>query len=203
MMPLHEAEQALHSPHTSSSQSRGGSQCASTLQYLVSRSLPSGSLPHELAIVAILRFRKLVPPAQVAEQSDQLSHSPQAPSKHSLWQPPRLHGSISSLLNASQTLPPAEATILISRVRWRVPPSQETLQSLHTDHVSHSQSRGPQSGLSSQCRVCPSSKKQPAPPRPRRATTSRWRDCMLGPQLFEQALHSPQPETRQSRTSQG
>mmetsp|Transcript_38188 Transcript_38188/g.83223 ORF Transcript_38188/g.83223 Transcript_38188/m.83223 type:complete len:545 (+) Transcript_38188:614-2248(+) len=202
-MPVQEAEQALHSFHWLKMQSRGSSQWMSTAQNFVSRSLPSGSLPHSLAIFAILRFRNMVPPAQVTEHDDHCSQSPQAPSVHFWEQSPRLHGSTISFSNAWQGTPPAVATVSISRFRERMPPSQWALQWLHSFHWPHSQSRGGQSGFSPHSFVCPSSKKQPAPPALRKVTTSRWRDCMLGPQVFEHALHSPQPETRQSRTSQG
>mmetsp|Transcript_56782 Transcript_56782/g.149406 ORF Transcript_56782/g.149406 Transcript_56782/m.149406 type:complete len:213 (-) Transcript_56782:2121-2759(-) len=80
MMPLQEAEQALHSSQLLKMQSRGASQWVSTAQNFVSRSLPSGSLPHSLAIFTILRFRNMVPPAQVTEHGCQGSQTPHSPS---------------------------------------------------------------------------------------------------------------------------
>mmetsp|Transcript_51457 Transcript_51457/g.164772 ORF Transcript_51457/g.164772 Transcript_51457/m.164772 type:complete len:436 (+) Transcript_51457:367-1674(+) len=202
--PLQLAVHSVHRSHSVSSQSTGASQATPTLQNLTSKLLPSGSLPHSLAILAILRCLVDVPPPQEAEQWPHCAHSLNSPSRQACT----LHfcvlqGSTCSLSDTAQGLPPAlgERRMWRSRVRW--PPSQEQVQPPHSLQSSHSQSTTPQEGCPGHSRTSPSGKSQPAPPGLLRLAMKRRRVCMPTPQLVEQRPHSVQPLTRQSPLSQG
>eukprot|EP00441_Pelagodinium_beii_P036381 CAMPEP_0197643636 /NCGR_PEP_ID=MMETSP1338-20131121/16881_1 /TAXON_ID=43686 ORGANISM="Pelagodinium beii, Strain RCC1491" /NCGR_SAMPLE_ID=MMETSP1338 /ASSEMBLY_ACC=CAM_ASM_000754 /LENGTH=156 /DNA_ID=CAMNT_0043216909 /DNA_START=927 /DNA_END=1398 /DNA_ORIENTATION=- len=74
-IPSQLLEQEPQLPHWLNSQSRSGTQGASTMQILVSLAKPSGGLPHSLADFAMWRVLNVVPLEQDTEHSAQSDHS--------------------------------------------------------------------------------------------------------------------------------
>mmetsp|Transcript_11882 Transcript_11882/g.32497 ORF Transcript_11882/g.32497 Transcript_11882/m.32497 type:complete len:512 (-) Transcript_11882:2583-4118(-) len=209
MMPSHVLLQSLHKPQSESSQSTSLTHGTPALQLAYIRESPTAGFPHSFASARILRARHVRPPSQVLSQGSHSSHSSHWPSMHALaWQACVLQGSVSSLFQAVQDLPPFWGAWMMWRSRVRMPPSQLLLQLLQSDQRPHTQSTvgHAASGLpwaSLHSLVSFSPKLQPMPPSEGSCVTARERACCPVPQLAVQAPHACQSLTAQSCLLQG
>mmetsp|Transcript_131749 Transcript_131749/g.281702 ORF Transcript_131749/g.281702 Transcript_131749/m.281702 type:complete len:207 (-) Transcript_131749:1269-1889(-) len=189
LTPSHSLVQALQSVHSLNWQSTAGSHWTSALQLLCSFVWPRAGLPHSLASVWTCRERQVMPPSQVAEHTShslQSSHSPSLQS--SCWpQGCVLHGCTSSLLLASQGLPPRSGTLAMWRSRVRWPPPQEQVQPPQSDQSAQAQSTSLQARcMPVQAWTSDSSMSQPLPP-----SRDIWVKDLLR-KWTQETLHWPQ-----------
>mmetsp|Transcript_79188 Transcript_79188/g.224430 ORF Transcript_79188/g.224430 Transcript_79188/m.224430 type:complete len:399 (-) Transcript_79188:2427-3623(-) len=137
---------SLHSPHSQSLQVADALQASAPQDAVTIRSSVHGSPPFAAGLRTCLR-RFLWPPSQVAEHSDQSSHSPtlqlsgvSGPHSGDTSSPgPGLQGSTSFRLSLWHDLPPPEAIFATCLARSRTP-KHLTAQRLHSAQSDSSQS---------------------------------------------------------------
>mmetsp|Transcript_33540 Transcript_33540/g.94170 ORF Transcript_33540/g.94170 Transcript_33540/m.94170 type:complete len:246 (+) Transcript_33540:750-1487(+) len=126
---------------------------------------PVAGVPHWLASDKSFRERQVRPPSQGLEHGSQSSQSSQRPStQRSSEHFCILHGWVSSLLTASQGLPPFTGDTAMWRSRDLWPPSHSELQLLQSDQSLHLQSIVGQGSIPTHSRVSFNARLQPSPP---------------------------------------
>mmetsp|Transcript_52689 Transcript_52689/g.146796 ORF Transcript_52689/g.146796 Transcript_52689/m.146796 type:complete len:367 (+) Transcript_52689:932-2032(+) len=202
-MPLHVAEQPLHSVHCDKRQSTGAWHETPTLQNTSSRSLPVAGSPQRDAILLTRRTRNETPPPQDSEHGDHGCQSSQRPSTHaSVAQGAVAHACTSSFVAGGQKLPSPLGIFAMSRERVLWPPPHVHVQPLQSDQLPHSQSVRSH-GRRSHGRVSASGSWHGSPSRLRSRITRRLRCCWPAPHVAEHEPHPSQSPTPQSTTGQG